>query len=141
VTFTDHAFTDEANEDGRAAHYSITKSKEGMKKRYFNYRRWILSLRLRELIAGFGDPRNWFYVLRDGDYFRLEMLDEQNNKIEYDIFFDLVPRTKPLSMVIKSAYERLPNSTQSPEMNSRNRFRFFTLLHSARIGKRIHAKY
>lgn len=140
VTFTDHAFTDSSNEDGVPI-YSRTQTREGTKQRYFNQNRWGLSKRLPELIRAFSNAGKKFYVLSDGAYFRLELLNDANQVVEYDIFFDLVKEKQHLVMVVKSAYERDPNSNERPQMNRNNNFGFFNLLHATRQGKRIHRRY
>jgi radical SAM superfamily enzyme YgiQ (UPF0313 family) len=140
VTFTDHPFTDSSNEDAMPI-YRKTQSREGVKHRYFNHKRWWLSKWLPELIKAFGDVNKKFYVLADGAYFRLEFFNEANQKIEYDIFFDLVKEKQRLVMVVKSAYERDPNSNERPQMDRNNNFGFFKLLHATSQGKRIHRRY
>lgn len=140
VRFTDHPFTDSSNEDAMPI-YSRTQSREGIKNRYFNFKRWMYSKHLPELIHGFAEGNKKFFVLHDGAYFRLELLNEQNQTIEYDIFFDLIKEKKRLVLVIKSAYERDPNSNERPKLDHTNNFGFFTLLNTTMQGKRIHRKY
>ena len=140
VTFTDHTFTDSSNEDNLPI-YSKTHSREGIKNRYFNHKRWELSKLLPDLIRAFGESNKRFYVLPDGAYFRLELLDRQNQKIEYDIFFDVVKVKRQTIMVVKSAYERDPNSNERPKLDRTNHFGFFKLHHATNQGKRIHKRY
>jgi hypothetical protein len=140
VTFTDHPFTDSSNEDGVSI-YSRTHSREGIKNRYFNFKRWMYSRQLPALIREFATGNKHFYVLQDGAYFRLELLNDQNHMIEYDIFFDLYKEKKRLVLIIKSAYERAPNSNERPKLDRTNNFSFFTLLNATSQGKRIHRKY
>jgi hypothetical protein len=134
VMFSWHCFTRgiAPGEDfAKALAYS-----RGRETRLFDERRYHLSKKLSGIIRSIGS-RKCFHTGR-GNFFTVELVDEEGNRIEYTIFFKVGRRTKPreLALRVESAYvrgDRVPLERSHPPRP----IRFSVIAYNTATGKRI----
>jgi len=108
----------------------------GRETRLFDERRYHLSKNLPRIIRGIGS-RKCFHTGR-GNFFTVELVDEQGNRIEYTIFFKVSRHTKPreLTLRVESAYvrgDRVPLGRSRPPRP----IRFSVIAYNTATGKPI----
>jgi len=104
VAFGLHCFTrriEEARERDTALIYA-----DNREARIFDFRRYQLSRLLPEIIAGL--PLRKCYHTGKGNFFSIEITEENGQRVEYDIFFvaSRSSRKGVLNLFVQSAYVR-----------------------------------
>jgi hypothetical protein len=134
VLFSWHCFT-----RGIAPGENFSKAlaySRGRETRLFDERRYHLSKNLPRIIRGIGS-RKCFHTGR-GNFFTVELVDEEGNRTEYTIFFKVARRPKPreLTLRVESAYirgDRVPLGRAHPPRP----IRFSVIAYNTATGKRI----
>ncbi len=134
VLFSWHCFT-RGIAPGENFSRALTYSR-GRETRLFDERRYHLSKKLPGILGGIGS-RKCFHTGR-GNFFTVELLDEEGNRIEYTIFFKVSRRSKPreLTLRVESAYVRggrVPLRRSHPPRP----IRFSVIAYNTATGKRI----
>jgi hypothetical protein len=113
VVFGLHCFTrglKENEQPDEALLYSDSRE-----VRVFDLRRYELSKRLPEIVAGLANRK--CYHTGHGNFFSIELIDEAGNKVEYDIFFAVSrsSRRGVLNLFVQSAYVRDEKHANRPQ--------------------------
>ena len=137
VIYSAHCFTrDPLPEEkiDKALWYEWSVEK-GTEKRLFCFDRYNHSVYLPDIIRSLGDRVCWH--THHGNFFTIELLDKDNNKVEYEVYFDVVRTTRRgwLNLIIQSAYART-DDYQTSQPNKR-RIRFEVVAHKRLIKKTI----
>ncbi|MGH7813041.1 MAG: hypothetical protein ACREQI_03455 [Candidatus Binataceae bacterium] len=108
----------------------------GRETRLFDERRYRLSKRLPAIIRDIGS-RKCFHTGK-GNFFTVEFIDQDGNRVEYDIFFKVSRRGKAgkLTLVVESAYardNRIPLGRPRPPRP----IRFSVIVYNTATGKPI----
>jgi len=98
---------------------------DSREQREFDFKRYELSKRLPE-IAETLPSRKCFHTEK-GNFFCVEMVDEQGSRVEYDIFFEASKSSKAcLNLFVQSAYVR--DVLHAANRPRRKPIRFFVIL-------------
>lgn len=78
----------------------------GIEKRLFCFDRFDNSVKLPDIVRSLANRVCWH--THHGSFFTIELFDKCNNKVEYEVYFDIVRTTRKgwLNLIIKSAYVR-----------------------------------
>lgn len=133
VFFTSHCFTCKPKPDQSYDEKLVYP--DDYEKRLFDFRRYELSKGLPAIIRNLPDrkPRQ-----NDGEqrFFTVEIIDEDQHKIEYDVFFKVRKAGKgKLEMIVESAFVRDPEH-QSSRPKGRP-ISFWIILHNTLHGRKI----
>lgn len=109
---------------------------DSYERRIFDFRRYELSKRLPEIIQSL-PKRKPRHNGHRRNFFTIELINENEETIEYDVFFKMkkVARGR-LEMIVESAFARDPNyGSTRPEGKP---IRFWVILHNTLNEKPIH---
>ncbi|MCU7939909.1 MAG: hypothetical protein KZQ64_08115 [gamma proteobacterium symbiont of Bathyaustriella thionipta] len=131
VFFSLHCFT--KSEKGQEQIDTDLLYRDNREVRVFDFRRYELSKNLRDIIEDIG-RKKCFHTGHD-NYFIIELLDQKNNKIEYEIYFTLSRGKKILNLYIQSAYSR--DGEHRSGHKKKKPIRFVILAHNIQKGRKI----
>jgi hypothetical protein len=115
VVFGLHCFT-RRFEEGKKPDTALIYA-DNREERIFDFRRYQLSRLLPEIIEGL--PLRKCYHSGKGNFFSVEITEENSERVEYDIFFAASRSSKKgvINLFVQSAYVRDPQYAASrPEM-------------------------
>jgi len=132
VIFSLHCFTrgfQENEQPERDLLYSDSRE-----TRVFDFRRYELSKQLPRIMQELADRK--CYHSGKGNFFTVEVFDEQEEKIEYDIFFEASKSEKrgTIRLFVQSAYVRDAKHRSRPALN---RIGFYVILFNTINNKPI----
>lgn len=124
VEFSNHCFT--SDKVGKPE-YRYFAGNDG---RYFDMKRYTLSLKLPEMIRELPERTCYFADHNQGNYMTCDYL--LNDKV-YSIYFKVIKLGKRLILIVQSAYinEDYVYSRRGKKIS------FFVVLHNTRLGKKI----
>lgn len=113
-----------------------TAYSRGRETRLFDERRYRFSRQLPGIIRGIGS-RRCFHTGK-GNFFTVELVDEEGSRVEYTVFFKVSRRAEPrgLTLRVESAYvrgDRVPLGRSRPPRP----IRFSVIAHNTATGKAI----
>ena len=128
--------------------HCFTKSKKGeinvdkdlicsdnREDRIFDFKRYELSKNLRNIVQKIGQKR--CLHTGHGNYFIIEILNEQQEKIQYEVYFKLSRGKKLLNLYIESAYPRSNDAAHKSGHKKKKPIRFTVLAYNIQVGKKI----
>ena len=133
VRFTLHCFS-RGPRDGEAFDPLLIYP-DDYEARIFDFRRYEMSKRLPEIIQGL-PARKPRHNKSRGNYFSVELVAENGDTVEYDIFFKVrKPAKGRLEMIVETAFVRDPGyGSTRPDSKP---VRFWIILHNTRHGLMI----
>lgn len=133
VVFSLHCFTKSHGNDEPAAAASLCYS-DTRETRQFCFYRYELSKKLPDIIKSLHE-RKCLHT-GHGNYFTIELVDENNEKRHYEVYFTVTRSSKKgrMTLYVNSAYARDEAHGRSP---IRRPIRFYVIAYNTQIGKKI----
>ena len=132
--FTSHCFT-RGPKDGEVYDKQLVYTGDDYEVRLFDFRRYELSKRLPEIIQALPTKKPYHNRNRR-NFFTVEVLTDDGQTIEYDIFFKVKKLGKgKLELIVETAFVRDPGYQSSRP--SGKPIRFWIILHNTMHGIKI----
>jgi hypothetical protein len=126
-----HCFTRSVDgENQRGLFYS-----DNQETRIFDFRRYKLSFYLPGIIKTL-DQRECFHT-NHKNYFTIEVINDEGQKVDYEVYFEVKKVKGSLELFINSAYPRDPERIINRPKKKKIRFYviLYNILHNKRIRK------
>lgn len=135
VTYSKHCFSIDLPKDGSYDSTLVYRSRFDLYNRdprLFNFRRFLLSKQLPDIIATLV-TRKCMHT-GHGNFFTVELIEEDGGRVDYDIFFTASRSSAKgrLNLYVQSAFVR-----EKEKLPAGKRIRFEVILYNTSVGKKI----
>lgn len=131
VFFSLHCFT--KNKKGQEQIDADLLYRDNREVRIFDFDRYELSKHLKGIIGGVGQKK-CFHTGYD-NYFIVELINEANEVIQYEVYFTLSRGKKILNLYVQSAYSR--DGEHRSGHKKQKPIRFLIMAYNTQVGKKI----
>jgi len=131
VIFSLHCFT--KSQKGQEQIDTDKLYRDNREVRIFDFERYELSKYLKGIIEDIGQKK--CFHTGHGNFFIIELLTNNQERIEYEVYFTISKGEKLLNLFIQSAYSR--DGKHKSGKKKRKPIKFVVLAHNTQVGKKI----